>query len=737
MAAALVVGAGATGWPTAARADAPPLSKAHAQFDKSSKCSVCHVVWEGVEDNKCLTCHREIKSRVAKRKGFHATVRKKCQGCHREHRGRDSSIIKVPKRFNHKLTGWPLQGRHARTKCKECHAAKRPKSKIGTRTYLFDERPICSDCHQDVHGFVKSGLGKRCDRCHNVFGFNVLNAKPDFSHSKLTDFPLKGSHTTTPCRKCHKDRRKFAPVKHRSCKSCHKDPHKGVFNDFACKDCHTEKAFRRVVFNHSVTGYGLSGTHEKTDCVNCHKKEQWQNLPKRCVDCHGDEDPHKGQFKGKACGKCHGPTRWNDETFNHNRQSTFKLEGKHARAACVKCHPTFGTSLRFKPVDGACKKCHGKEDPHEGQFGDRPCSNCHHPTAWGNIRFDHSVTKFDLEGKHALTLCDKCHPGGDTDTPQPMECKACHVDLHRNQFKQRKCNDCHSFGAFAIDEFDHAKARFPRTGRHTEIECRDCHQGGRFRPIDHRCVDCHKDFHGGQFTDKRTKRGPDCNTCHTTKWWSDTSDAFDHERDTSFPRLGRHVPLSCAKCHANNRYRPMDTKCGGCHIDVHQGDKGPDCEDCHTEGDWQVNTAIAHDFGAWRLEGVHDTLACSRCHQDERRKLGGLGIECVGCHRDPHFSAFGPICVDCHGQREWLPAKFRHYETGYRLTGRHRFVGCRDCHKNQVYGPLPTTCEFCHLEDAVRVANICGNHVFFQSCEDCHTTRGFAPGRQNIGLVCR
>ena len=29
---------------------------------------------------------------------------------------------------------------------------------------------------------------------------------------------------------------------------------------------------------------------------------------KSCVDCHDDVDPHREQFKGQSCGKCHAPT---------------------------------------------------------------------------------------------------------------------------------------------------------------------------------------------------------------------------------------------------------------------------------------------------------------------------------------------------------------------------------------------------------------------------------------------
>jgi hypothetical protein len=73
---------------------------------------------------------REIASRVAGRKGLHATYDLKpgesrgCVHCHSEHNGEDFPLIKWDlKTFDHKQTGYVLEGKHADVACNRCHTA--------------------------------------------------------------------------------------------------------------------------------------------------------------------------------------------------------------------------------------------------------------------------------------------------------------------------------------------------------------------------------------------------------------------------------------------------------------------------------------------------------------------------------------------------------------------------------------------------------------------------------------
>ncbi|MEW5874755.1 MAG: cytochrome c3 family protein, partial [Candidatus Zixiibacteriota bacterium] len=63
------------------------------------------------------------------------------------------------------------------------------------------------------------------------------------------------------------------------------------------------------------------------------------------------------------CRLCHTTERWKPSTFNHDLQSTYRLEGAHRRVPCTGCHkPTDvdGSALvRYKPTPRTCQECHG------------------------------------------------------------------------------------------------------------------------------------------------------------------------------------------------------------------------------------------------------------------------------------------------------------------------------------------------------------------------------------------
>ena len=68
------------------------LTKAHADLEGIFKCTQCHILGDKVSNDKCLECHKEIKSRIDQKKGYHASreVRgKDCAVCHSEHHGRN------------------------------------------------------------------------------------------------------------------------------------------------------------------------------------------------------------------------------------------------------------------------------------------------------------------------------------------------------------------------------------------------------------------------------------------------------------------------------------------------------------------------------------------------------------------------------------------------------------------------------------------------------------------------
>jgi hypothetical protein len=718
------------GWAGESWSAPPPLVSSHAQFDNDANCARCHEGDNSTPNHKCLVCHKDIDARLRAGTGYHARFRgSPCTKCHPDHRGRGANIIPSLEGFDHKQTGWPLQGKHAGVECKNCHVGTRPGGK--TRTYL-SAKTECSACHANIHGFTRGSL-KQCDKCHNIFGWKSLNANNTFNHNAETRYALEGGHSKVACEKCHMGRDRFAPLAHKGCDNCHEDQHKGLFKSWSCQSCHAVSSFTSISFAHEVPRFRLEGKHKGVGCQKCHTSTNWAPPWKppanTCNSCHRRDDPHKEQFGDQSCSACHSPKGWTKLNFSHNRQSRFKLVGRHESVACDKCHP----NGLYKPRPTDCKSCHAQDDPHAGQFGDKPCENCHTPKDWHKVKFDHTVTRFSLTGAHAEVDCEKCHAGGDLKREIPSSCDGCHVDLHKGQMQPKLCGNCHSFETWAIDNFQHNdQARFVLAGRHMEVACDQCHLGGHFKPIQANCETCHRDFHEGQLKEKV------CEGCHSPLGWQETN--FLHNRDSEYRLVGQHLTIDCKKCHVVNNYKGLPRDCAQCHTDYHVGEKGSSCNDCHTESSWTTNTAQVHFFGAYALSGEHDKLPCDTCHTGGR-ELGGLGHECANCHRDPHFASFGPFCVDCHTQKAWLPSTFRHYQTGFRLTGQHRFVRCDNCHINRIYGGLPTECNFCHTDTALRATEgrLGAQHACFNAgnCAECHTTLGWAPVRPAaVGATC-
>ena len=228
----------------------------------------------------------------------------------------------------------------------------------------------------------------------------------------------------------------------------------------------------------------------------------------------------------------------------------------------------------------------------------------------------------------------------------------------------------------------------------------------------------------------------DCSLCHTTGDWHELRDdfAFDHNKETSYALRGAHAKASCLRCH--NDRGPVETfsarGCAGCHEDVHKGELGATCTECHNEETWKPRESIAkHDRTRFPLVGAHTAVECVLCHKGaERGQFSGLDTACASCHiEDANRVAlinhkavgFSGDCQTCHTQFGWGGAKFDH-PASFPLRDAHKSVRCAACHKEANIETISNQCSSCHLEDFVRADN--PNHQknnFGTNCTECHT----------------
>ena len=469
--------------------------------------------------------------------------------------------------------------------CSSCHV-------------LFDragQDALCTACHEDVgldlqrsegfHGRFDAVSGSSCASCHTEHeGRDAVIIDFDeaaFDHDN-TDFELAGGHAEAACSACHLEESPYRDAPH-DCQSCHRedDVHEGFLGE-SCIDCHSPDGWELVEFDHATTDYPLVGRHQEVACGDCHESQTFQQTPVTCYDCHAADDVHNGR-SGRDCDSCHNPTSWNDSSFDHERDTTFSLLGKHAELTCNDCHSEEPFS---DDLDTACFGCHEDDDEHNAHFG-AGCDTCHVVDSWSNVLFDHAAdTDYPLRGAHEPIECEACHVEPVFDVALQSACNDCHAEDDPHNGEQGvACRDCHNEYSWQDDVFfDHDLTRFPLLGSHGEVECTDCHESHVFREAPEACVDCHleDDPHDDRFSE-------DCATCHNPVEWS--AWVFDHDLLTDFPLEGAHETTACEGCHRTDLtgMRRLGSRCGDCHRtdDVHDGEFGTDCGRCHSSDNFR------------------------------------------------------------------------------------------------------------------------------------------------------
>ncbi len=424
-----------------------------------------------------------------------------CQRCHSE------EGWKPARGFDHARTAFPLTGKHARVDCTKCHVLQEQAPAAVPATLTPPVNPSrfpkwkglafqqCTDCHKDPH---QDRFGASCTQCHTTDDWHrVSGPVGKRAFHEQTRYPLRGAHATVACQACHGpfpgQPARYRGLAFAQCTDCHMDAHLGQMKALAragpaptCDRCHTVEGYVPAHFeveDHDRTGFKLEGAHRTVACGLCHVKDphlagrvpgvvkaslEKQNRPVRislarfdavkpsdCQACH--RDPHAGQFdrrvKAEGCTSCHGMTSFRQVRFDHNKDASFPLTGKHAQAACGSCHrPDAGGVVRYAPLPIACGSCHA--DPHAGQFAGQftaaggqgtDCSRCHGVEGWKDLsRFTHAppFTSFRLTGKHAGVACERCHQpvavGGSFIRKYrsvPTRCQDCHEDFHKGAFR--------------------------------------------------------------------------------------------------------------------------------------------------------------------------------------------------------------------------------------------------------------------------------------------------------------
>jgi len=379
--------------------------------------------------------------------------------------------------FNHAATGWALTGSHQLAPagkvvaCTDCH--------VGNNYTFTAANTDCYGCHLSawnstpsfggaVPNHIASGFpatASACATCHSITQW----ADGKFDHTAF-GFPLTNSHALVAnggkvpgCTSCHVNNNYNLQIAPTDCgnSGCHlttwqqtNNPvHPSAGAPFAaanCSTCHNTIAWTTAIFDHSTTGWPLTGSHQLAPAGKV----------VACTDCHVGNN-YTFTAANTDCFGCH-LTAW---------QSTTTIGGN------VPNHITAGFSTSM-------------------------CSTCHDTVLWSDGKFDHSTTGFPLQGPHMIpprtavtgaigpmvNACTDCHLGGNYTSGYPTtDCYGCHQSYYTNAQNYganvpnhvaasypTPCAACHTTYATTAwlgAVFNHTYFRIPHNGS----ACADCH----------------------------------------------------------------------------------------------------------------------------------------------------------------------------------------------------------------------------------------------------------------------
>src|SRR3974390_1943267 len=231
-------------------------------------------------------------------------------------------------------------------------------------------------------------------------------------------------------------------------------------------------------FDHSSTGYPLTGSHSSLVCASCHVPGTILSTPKLCFDCHNNQaipgKPLNHMSSDQKCEACHQTPMWSDiRRVDHadipnttpcaTCHTGVVAMGKPANhvsttAPCQMCHSrtasfALATQFNHTGITSGCATCHdgvtatGKPANHIPTIA--PCEMCHSST----VSFAIGV-KFDHTG--ITTGCATCHNNvqalgkPSSHVPTSLPCETCHsstvtfsIATYVHSPSDTNCSSCH------------------------------------------------------------------------------------------------------------------------------------------------------------------------------------------------------------------------------------------------------------------------------------------------------
>jgi hypothetical protein len=266
------------------------LSQGHQ--DLGNKCYSCHTPFSGIENDKCIACHKvseigldtSVNKKIAQVEKvlFHEQLLDQtCTSCHTDHNGINSDLSLTS--FEHTLISKtvindcvkchqkPADKLHEplSVSCNKCHETKEWKlsGPFDHAMIAENERNNCTSCHENPNDSFHSTIKDNCIKCHDTERWSSSS----FDHSAY--FVLDGDHNA-------------------KCNTCHLN---GKFETYTCYGCH-EHTVNNIRAEHREEG--ISNIN---NCVACHQSgnEHGIRWDGKNGEYNGQENGREGQQDGK------------------------------------------------------------------------------------------------------------------------------------------------------------------------------------------------------------------------------------------------------------------------------------------------------------------------------------------------------------------------------------------------------------------------------------------------------
>jgi hypothetical protein len=325
--------------------------------------------------------------------------------------------------FDHSTTGFPLTNSHQMapagkvTACAQCHV---------NNNYSLNIQPTdCGNtgCHlmtwQTTNNPTHSTAGSvfapaNCSTCHDTITWTD-NA---FNHAS-TGWALTGNHQMAPagvitsCTQCHVGNNYSLTATDCYNSGCHTADWNSTatlggnvpnhiaasFPTSLCSTCHDTLLWADGKFDHSTTGWALTGGHIVPTagggvqaCTDCHVNNNYSltSANTACYGCHlaqwsstqtlgGSVPNHTAAGYPTTCDTCHTTSSWLGATFNH---TYFPIP--HHGSVCNDCHQASSNYASFTCINCHTTTAHQQTQTvniHQGvsgfSYGPTTCYTCH------------------------------------------------------------------------------------------------------------------------------------------------------------------------------------------------------------------------------------------------------------------------------------------------------------------------------------------------------------------------